>query len=485
MLSLNAILLIAFIILLACTGVYAMRRTKSLEDFFLGGRNVGPWISAFSYGTSYFSAVIFIGFAGNLGWKFGWPAMSIGIGNAIFGALLAWIVLAKRTRRMTQNLGAMTMPEFFATRYDAKYLRPLAALIIFIFLVPYSASVYKGLGYLFQENFGIPYEVALWLMTGVAAIYLLLGGYLAMTLTDFIQGIIMLAGSVLLVYVLAGKGGGFGSVFQNITAARIEHVEVSSFGWWTLASAVLMTSFAPWGLPQMIQKYYAIKSESVIVKATVITTIFAFIIGCAAYFSGAMTHLYFQAGLPDTKGVYDTLVPIMLKAWLPGPLMALFLLLILSASMSTLSSLVLVSSSTVAIDFYKGCINRNVSEGASVTLMRIMSALFLLTSYLIAHTNSKFIVDLMSLSWGAVGGAFLAPYIYGLYSKNVTKAGALAGVIVGLGVQIVLVIVTNLPATMCSVISIIIPFAVVPAVSSFTSKVPREVVDRAFAKPQE
>ena len=218
---------------------------------------------------------------------------------------------------------------------------------------------------------------------------------------------------------------------------------------------------------------------------TVITTIFAFIIGCAAYFSGAMTHLYFQAGLPDTKGVYDTLVPIMLKAWLPGPLMALFLLLILSASMSTLSSLVLVSSSTVAIDFYKGCVNRNVSEGASVTLMRIMSALFLLTSYLIAHTNSKFIVDLMSLSWGAVGGAFLAPYIYGLYSKNVTKAGALAGVITGLGVQIVLVIVTNLPATMCSVISIVIPFAVVPAVSSFTSKVPQEVIDKAFAKPQE
>jgi len=483
--SLTTVLLVAFIILLVTTGVYAMRRTKNLEDFFLGGRNVGPWISAFSYGTSYFSAVIFIGFAGNLGWKFGFPAISIGIGNAVFGALLAWIVLAKRTRRMTQNLGAMTMPGFFSSRYDAPFLKPIAALIIFIFLVPYSASVYKGLGYLFQENFGIPYEVALWLMTGVAAIYLLLGGYLAMTLTDFIQGMIMLVGSVLLVTVLVGKGGGWGSIVHNINEARCAHVEVSTFGWWTLGSAVLMTSFAPWGLPQMIQKYYAIKNESVIFKATIITTIFAAVIGCAAYFSGAVTHLYFQGGLPDTKGVYDTLVPIMLKAWLPGPLMALFLLLILSASMSTLSSLVLVSSSTVAIDFYKGCINKNVSEGASVTLMRIMSALFLLTSYLIAHTNSKFIVDLMSLSWGAVGGAFLAPYLYGLYSKKVTKAGALAGIIVGLGVQIILVIVTKLPATMCSVISIIIPFAVVPIVSSFTEKVPAEVVERAFAQPKE
>ena len=492
-LNLNTILLTAFIILLACTGVYAMRRTKSLEDFFLGGRNVGPWISAFSYGTSYFSAVIFIGFAGQFGWKFGWPAVSIGVGNAVFGALLAWIVLAKRTRRMTQNLGAMTMPDFFATRYAAPYLRPLAALIIFIFLVPYSASVYKGLGYLFEANFGISYEVALWLITGVAAIYLLLGGYLAMTLTDFIQGIIMLAGSLILVFVLVGKGGGFTHVLQNITEARVAHTNVSTFGWWTLASIVLMTSFAPWGLPQMIQKYYAIKNESVIFKAAIITTIFAGIIGCAAYFSGAMTHLYpdFLGGIAADSN-FDKLVPIMLKGWLPKYLMALFLLLILSASLSTLSSLVLVSSSTVAIDFYKGCVNKDVSEGSAVTLMRIMSALFLITSCLIAHIESKFISDLMSLSWGAVGGAFLAPYLYGLYSKKVTKASALTGIIVGLGVQLVLImlpkyfpVIPNLPSPMCSVISIIVPFGVMPIVSAFTEKVPQEVVEKAFQPPQE
>lgn len=483
--SLTTVLLVAFIILLVTTGVYAMRRTKNLEDFFLGGRNVGPWISAFSYGTSYFSAVIFIGFAGSLGWKFGYPAMSIGVGNAIFGALLAWIVLAKRTRRMTQNLGAMTMPGFFCERYAAPYLKPLAAIIIFIFLVPYSASVYKGLGYLFVENFNIPYEVALWLMTGVAAIYLMLGGYLAMTLTDFIQGMIMMAGSILIMCLLANKGGGWANVFQNITAARIEHTPVSTFGWITLASAVMMTSFAPWGLPQMIQKYYAIKNEKVIFKATVITTIFAMIIGCAAYFTGAMTHLYFKAGLPDAKGVYDTLVPIMLKDWLPAPLMALFLLLILSASMSTLSSLVLVSSSTVTIDFYKGIVNKEASEGTTVTLMRIMSAIFLLLSYVIAHSDSKFIVDLMSLSWGAVGGAFIAPYLLGLYWKGTTKAGALSGIICGLGLQMVLIALTPLPSTLCSMISIIVPFAVVPIVSSFTEKVPQEVIDKAFAQPQE
>ena len=482
--SLSTLFLIVFIMLLACTGLYAMRRTKSLEDFFLGGRKVGPWISAFSYGTSYFSAVIFIGFAGNLGWKYGWPAMSIGLGNAIFGSLCAWLVLARRTRRMTQNLGAMTMPGFFAERYAAPWLKPLTALIIFIFLVPYSASVYKGLGYLFQENFGIPFDVALWLMTGVAAIYLLLGGYLAMTLADFIQGLIMLFGSAMLIWVLAGKGGGFANVLSNITTARVAHHPVSTFDWYVLGSAVFLTSFATWGLPQMIQKYYAIKSESVIFKATVITTIFAFVIGCAAYFSGAMTHLFFKSGLEGRN--FDTLVPIMLKDWLPKPLLAIFLLLIFSASMSTLASLVLVSSSTVAIDFYRSYINKQGSDGSSVTLMRIMSALFLLASLLIAKTNSKFIVDLMSLSWGAVGGSFLAPYLYGLYWKKVTKAGAFAGIVTGLSLQVGLFLFTKLPATFASTIAILAPFITVPLVSLLSSKhpVPQSVIDKAFAPAQ-
>ncbi|HGJ63944.1 TPA: sodium transporter, partial [bacterium] len=157
----SIILLSIFLLGMIIIGIWGMRKTFNLGDFFLGGRTIGPWMSAFAYGTSYFSAVLFIGFAGKLGWGFGLNVLWIALGNAVFGALLAWLVLGRRTRRMTQNLDVMTMPEFLQERFGAKYLKIITTVIIFIFLLPYSASVFKGLGHLFEANFNIPYDYAL------------------------------------------------------------------------------------------------------------------------------------------------------------------------------------------------------------------------------------------------------------------------------------------------------------------------------------
>ena len=169
-----------------------MRKTKTLGDFFLGNRTIGPWVSAFAYGTTYFSAVLFIGFAGKLGWKFGLNVLWIAAGNAAIGSLAAWLVLGRRTRRMTQNLDTMTMPEFLEQRFGGRFVKVLAALVIFIFLLPYSASIFKGLGHLFQAVFNIDYTIALLIMIGITGVYLVLGGYFAITITDFFQGLIML-----------------------------------------------------------------------------------------------------------------------------------------------------------------------------------------------------------------------------------------------------------------------------------------------------
>ena len=190
-----AIILISiFLITMIAIGIWGMRKTSTLGDFFLGGRSIGPWMSAFAYGTTYFSAVLFIGFAGKIGWGFGLNALWIAVGNSIFGSLCAWLVLGRRTRRMTQNLDVMTMPEFLHERYAGKYMKLISAGIIFIFLLPYSASVFKGLGHLFEVNFKISYDIALIIMILITGIYLILGGYFAITLTDFIQGIIMILG---------------------------------------------------------------------------------------------------------------------------------------------------------------------------------------------------------------------------------------------------------------------------------------------------
>ncbi|MDR1250111.1 MAG: sodium transporter, partial [Treponema sp.] len=409
------IFLVIFLALMVGIGVWGMKKTKTLGDFFLGGRAMGPWVSAIAYGTSYFSAVIFIGFAGTQGWQFGLNALWIALGNAAIGAGGAWLLLARRTRRMTQNLDAMTMPEYLQERYGARHLKPVAASIIFFFLLPYSASVFKGLGHLFEMVFHIPYEYALLIMIAFTGIYLILGGYFAIAITDFIQGIIMFFGAAVMIIVLSRQGGGYFNMIRD--TAEIYSVHVPPAGQppvlglnqpsvLTVISLVFMTSFGTWGLPQMTQKYYAIKNERVIPKAAIVTTIFALMIGFAAYSTGAFAHVFFDLDtVPKNEAgqiLYDLIVPTLLTTRLPELLLALIMLLILSASMSTLSSLVLVSSSSVAIDLLPSRQESKAGRNNSVALMRLLSGVFIIISYFISRFQISIIVYLMSLSWGAV-----------------------------------------------------------------------------------
>lgn len=479
-----AIILVSlFIIVLISVGVWGMRKTTTLNDYFLGSRSINPWISAFSYGTSYFSAVVFIGFAGKFGWGFGLNSLWIAVGNAFLGAFLAWMVLGRRTRIMTQNLDAVTMPEFFQERYGGKYFKMMAAVIIFLFLLPYAASVFKGLGYLFEVNFNISFETALLIMVAIVAIYLIMGGYFAMTLTDFIQGMIMLVGSVVMVVILTGKAGGLSASIQQISLNFYRNVYAKAApDYFLLGAIVFMTSFGAWGMPQVIQKFYSIKNEKVIKIAAFTTLFFALVISVSAYFTGAMTHVFFTDP-PMINGSisYDTLVPDMLIRYLPEGVMAVILLLILSASMSTLSALVLVSASSIAIDLYKGHVNPNISRRNSVFMMRFLSGLFILISYLIARYEFSFIVTLMSLSWGVVAGGFLAPYVYGLYWKRTTKIGAKAGMFTGIALAIILFYVLGPgKSPIASSIAMIVPFVVVPVVSLMTNKPSGRRIVKAF-----
>jgi SSS family solute:Na+ symporter len=480
------IFLIVFLALMTGIGIWGMRRTKTLGDFFLGGRSLGPWISAVAYGTSYFSAVIFIGFAGTQGWQFGLKALWIALGNALIGAGAAWLALARRTRRMTQNLDAMTMPEFLQERYGARHLKPVAASIIFFFLLPYSASVFKGLGHLFEKVFGIPYDTALLIMIAFTGIYLILGGYFAIAVTDFIQGIIMFAGALLLVAVLSDQGGGYLEMVKKTAEQYRAHIpQEGRPAALTVISLVFMTSFGTWGLPQMTQKFYAIKNEAVIPKAALVTTVFALVIGFSAYSTGAFSHVFFSLeSVPRNEAgqiLYDLIVPTLLTTHLPELLLSLILLLVLSASMSTLSSLVLVSSSSVAIDLYPSRQDAKSGKDRSVAMMRFLSAIFIIISYFISRFQIGIIVYLMSLSWGVVSGAFAAPYILGLYSKRMSKAGAYAGLLSGAAVMILLFFIWGPSRSpLAASLAIVIPFIVTPLVSAFTVPPEGELLSRAF-----
>lgn len=477
------IMVSVFVMLMIAVGLWGMKKTTTLNDFFLGGRSIGPVVSAFAYGTAYFSAVIFIGFAGKFGWVYGLNALWIALGNAFLGSFLAWIVLGRRTRIMTQNLNAMTMPEFLQTRYDGKYIKTISAILIFMFLLPYSASVFKGLGYLFEVNFNISFDSALLIIMTITGIYLILGGYFAVTITDFIQGFIMLIGAVTMALMLSAKAGGIMNSIEAVSLNYYKHVySVAKPDYWLLASLVFMTSFGAWGMPQMIQKFYSVKNEKVIKIAAWTTLVFALIITTCAYYTGALTHIFFDSPImANGKAQFDQMIPQLLIRYLPEVFVAFVLLLILSASMSTLSSLILVSASSVSIDLYKGNINPNISSKNSVVMMRFLSGVFIIISYFIARYEFSFIVTLMSLSWGVIAGGFLAPYMYGLYWKRTTLWGAKIGMISGIVTAIILFYILG-PAKspMSASIAIIVPFFVVPIVSMFTQKINKRILVKAY-----
>lgn len=484
------IILVAYLLLLIGIAIYSVRKTKTTDDFMLGGRKIGPWMSAFAYGTTYFSAVMFVGYAGKFGWLMGLSATWIGIANALVGTFLAWKLMAKPTRQITQRLDTATMPDFFLKRYKSRGLKITAAIIIFIFLVPYCASVYQGLGYFFESVFNIPYEYCMIGMAVFTALYLLMGGYIATAMTDVVQGFIMIGGVILMiVFVLAAPqvGGVFAGLEKVGTQAGISFV--TPFGspqmLVLLISLIILTSFGTWGLPQMVHKFYAIKDESAIKRGTVISTLFALLVGGAAYFLGTFGRL-FLTEIPEAG--MDAIMPEMMSASLPPVLLGLILVLILAASMSTLSSLVLVSSSSISLDLIKGVIKPKMKDKTSMVWMRSLCAVFVAISLVIALLRPAAIFVLMSYSWGALSGCFLAPFLLGIKWKGMTKAGAWAGVITGLVIVIPLMILGSIGGILPSwlsppaigAIAMIASIIVTPIVSVATKKFDQEHIDKVF-----
>ncbi len=459
--GMSILFLVVYALTLAGIAVYSARRVKSMDDFFLGGRKMGSWMSAFSYGTSYFSAVVFIGYAGQFGWDFGISSTWIGIGNALVGSLLAWLVMAKRTRRMTQQLGASTMPAFFEKRYLSKGLKVFSAILIFVFLVPYSASVYQGLGTLFESLLGIPYEICMIAMVAITAAYLIVGGYMATALTDFVQGIIMLVGivAVVLCVVLNPAVGGLSEGIARLQA--IEPGLATVFGapekFFNLVSVFFLTSLGTWGLPQMVHKFYAIRDEKAIARGTVISTLFALVVAGGSYFMGGFGQLFY-VGTSGPSNLSEV-IPHMLQTAIPdstlgAALIGVVMVLVLSASMSTLTSLVLVSSSSISLDLLGGIVMKKIKPRTQQIVMRVFCALFIVLSFLMDLNKSQGIVKLMSLSWGCLAGAFIGPFVIGLYWKRVTRAGAWIGMAGGLLTCLVLnFFVVGLPGVSLTALS--------------------------------
>ncbi len=506
--ALDYIILVIFALLMIGIAFYTKKSAKSTNDFLLAGKKgLNGWMSAFSYGTTYFSSVVFIGYAGQFGRSLGLASIWIGVGNAIFGTLIAWLVLAKRTKNMTRRLDAKTMPDFFAKRYGDSLLKYFSAIIIFIFLIPYSASVYSGISSLFELVLGIPGWIIMIALALLTAIYLSFGGYIATSISDFIQGIVMLVGVICMVVCFMCN--------ENINWDISELINNPKLSWFTfgaegsgglygttvsLISLIILTSFGVWALPQTVHKYYSVRDKKAIVQGMIVSTGFALIIGFVAYFTGALSFFF-----EKTWNLSDALVvPTMIKLAVPVGLSGLIATLILSASMSTLASVSLASASVISVDLYKGGINKGASDGKVNILMKILSFSFVILSVVLALLNEKFnitaIAYLMGISWGTLAGCFIGPFVLGLIWKKVTRSAVWTSIIGSLVLTVTLIFVFGIDKTadgaslaeiikagigtspligvLCMVFSLLSTFLV----SLFTKKPDAQVIESAFDK---
>jgi len=510
----NAAVIVVYLIGMVAIALYTRNKAKTVKDYLLAGsKGLNGWMSAFAYGTTYFSAVIFIGYAGKFGFSFGLAAVWIGIGNAIIGALLAWKVLARRTKNMTVRLDAKTMPDFFYKRYGDKNLKLVSAIVIFIFLIPYAASVYNGLGNLFSIVFGIQDWIVMLVLALVTAFYLFLGGYIATSLTDFIQGIIMFVGVIIMLFFFLAApqvnwGEGLKTLTENEMGLFMGGTSAGNVLYgrdMSLVFLVLLTSFGVWALPQTIHKYYTVRDKKAIKQGTIVSTIFALVIGFGAYFIGGLAKLFYESA---PGGNTDNVIPHMIKDVLPNGLLGLIAVLVLAASMSTLASVSLASSSVVTIDIYKGSIKKDASDKNVTTLMRVLALVFVAIATVLAYLNNKYgitaIAYLMGLSWGTLAGCFIGPYVLGVVWKKTTKAAAWTSVIGSLVLTVALIIVIGYDKTgwgaasfgeaikagigtspMIGVICMAYSMLSTFIVSLFTKQLPEDKIKEAFEKPIE
>ncbi len=489
--AIKIFLLIAFFAVMVGVGFYYRHRVSSVNDFVLGAREVGPWITAFAYGTSYFSAVIFVGYAGQFGWRFGIASTWVGIGNTLLGSLLAWVILGRRTRVMTNHLHSATMPEFFGKRYGSKALKIVASIIVFVFLIPYTASLYNGLSRLFGMAFNIDYEVCVIVMAVLTGLYVVAGGYMATAVNDFIQGIIMLFGIIAVIAAVLSGQGGFMNAMKGLAAVSDPAVSTDFPGVFAsflgpdplaLLGVVILTSLGTWGLPQMVHKFYAIKSEKSISTGTIVSTFFALVVAGGCYFLGGFGRLF--SDKIDVSLGYDVIIPTMLSG-LPDILIGIVVILVLSASMSTLSSLVLTSSSTLTLDLIKDNVVKNMDDRRQLRVMRVLIVFFILVSVILAlvqyRSSVTFIAQMMGISWGALAGAFLAPFLYGLFWKGTTKASVFVCFIVSELFICSNVVLKFMSPINAGAVAMVGSLVLVPLVSLITPKPDKKTVDEIFS----
>lgn len=438
--SFGLILVIVFalyLLILFLIGLLSRKATATKEDFYLGGRRIGVWVSSFSFVSAYYSSVVIIG-GGGFGYKYGMATLWVAAINVLLGTTLAWIILGKRTRELTQKYNAVTLPEFLAKRYQSRTLQIISGLIIAIFLIVYNVSILKAMANISQVLMNVSYLQGLLISGLIIIIYVSLGGYLAVVWTGFFQAWLMIIGLLLLTFFTLTKVGSFSNIFIRLSEINQNLIETPGvWGWSGLVSYCMIVSFGVWGMPQLVARFYSIRDTKVLRIGTVLATLSASI-AFLPYFNGAASRILF----PNLANP-DLAIPNLVKTVLSPISQAIFLTGVMAAGMSTFSAVLITAVSSLVKDFYEDGLNKKLDPQTHLRYARLASMTIGILSLIVAIKPPAMILVLTAFSWAVIAGANLWPFFFSLYLKRLSKTAGLISMLTGAILALVWIILKN------------------------------------------
>lgn len=427
-----------YLLIMILIGLFYYRKTQNSADYFLGGRSLNGWVAALSAQASDMSGWLLMGLPGAI-YALGTGEIWIAVGLAV-GTILNWVFISSRLRRYTIRAGnALTLPEFFESRFEdkTKVLRVASSLFIMIFFLVYTASGFSAGAQLFSSVFGIDYTVALLIGALVILIYTFLGGFLAVCWTDFVQGFMMLIALMVVPFIALSTLGGAGEVKAVLDGLGMNFLNLLYDGGKPMGFVSIISQLA-WGLgyfgmPHILVRFMAIKNEREVKKSRIIAIVWVVISLSAACFMGAIGRAYFiNNPLENSERVFIELIQsIFTQHWSIPFIGGLLLCGILAAIMSTADSQLLVTASSISEDVYRGVINKKANDKSMLWVSRITVLVVSAIAFVIALDPNSSIMGLVSNAWAGFGATFGPVVLLALFWKRANFAGAASGMIAG------------------------------------------------------
>jgi SSS family solute:Na+ symporter len=466
--------ILAYLVALILIGLITGRRTKSVEDFYIGGRRIGPWVTALSFVAAYFSSVVIVG-GGGFGYMFGMTTLWIGAINVLLGCTVCWIVLGPRIRKFTQRLNTMTIPGFFQERYQSRFALIFSALVIVIFMVFYNVSILKGMGHIFEVLMNIPYAYAVILAGIIILFYVSVGGYLAVVWTSFVQAWVMGFGLILLTIFSIKAVNGLTSANYALQAIDPGLINTPGiWGWSGLISYALIVSFGVWGMPQLVVRFYSIKNLRVLKIGTVVATI-GTCMALLPYLNGAIARVL----LPGL-GSPDLAIPTLAKTVLPPIGSAIVLAAVVAAGMSTFASVLIILSSSLIQDIVKKGLKKELDQKRVLRYSKFASAMIGVISLFIALKPPGLVLTLTAFAWAVIASTTLWPVLFGIYWKRTSKQGCAFSMIGGFLTALIWMIAGKPLGIHGFIPGLIVGFILIITVSYLTPRFSQEHIDRIW-----